>query len=96
MITVLSIPLCDLTVIQDGVMLPDLTVSVGQTIALDVNTNGVGPVGPRGPVGSVNTSSIGELMDVTLTNTQEGDILIYQSSKFVNQPSTSLVDGGNF
>jgi len=95
-IAVLNTTFAELTVIKDGVMLPDFIVSVGQTISLDVNTSGIGPVGPQGPVGTVSTSSIGQLTDVTLTNTQEGDILVYQSSQFVNLPKTSLVDGGNF
>jgi len=92
-IAVLNTTFAELTVIKDGVMLPDFIVSVGQTISLDVNTSGIGPVGPQG---DITASSINALNDVTLTNIQEGDILVYQSSQFVNQPKTSLVDGGNF
>ena len=96
MIAVLNTTFAELTVIKDGVMLPDFIVSVGQTISLDVNTSGIGPVGPQGVQGEVSASSIGQLYDVTLTNIQDGDILVYQSSQFVNQHKANLVDGGNF
>ena len=30
------------------------------------------------------------------TNTQDGDILIYETGKFINRPKEDLTDGGNF
>lgn len=99
MITVTGTTLCELVVIRDGIALPDLSISVGEAISLDVNVNAVGPrgpAGPQGPQGEVFTPSIGQLSDVMLTNVQNGDLLIYQSSKFINSNQTNLTDGGNF
>lgn len=96
MITVTGTTLCELVVIRDGIALPDLSISVGEAISLDVNVNAVGPRGPAGPQGEVSASSIGQLSDVMLTNVQNGDLLIYQSSKFINSNQTNLTDGGNF
>lgn len=56
----------------------------------------VGPPGPQGPAADASQFSIGGLADVTLTNPQSGDTLVFSAGKFRNKPSTDLVDGGNF
>jgi len=74
-------------------------VSLGNPLALEIVFLQVGPVGPPGPkgdTGDVSAFSVGQLQDVQLTTPTEGDILIYNSSKFRNRPSVELVDGGNF
>ena len=65
-----------------------------ETVLLEVGP--VGPPGPKGDTGDVSAFSVGDLQDVQLTAPTEGDILIYNSSKFRNRPSVELVDGGNF
>jgi hypothetical protein len=88
--------LCELSVVQDNSELPSFTVLIGNNAGLEVNLNPVGPRGPEGPQGEVSASSIGQLSDVMLTNVQNGDLLVYQSSKFINTPKQDLTDGGNF
>ena len=96
MLVALNTTFVELTVTRDGAVLPELVVSTGDQSAFEVFLNPVGPKGEKGDQGNLNDASVGDLGDVVLTTIQEGDILIYQSSKFVNQPKTVLVDGGNF
>ena len=96
MLVVSEIPFCELTVTQDDTLLLDFTVIIGTEIELDVNVNPVGPQGIQGEQGEVSASSIGQLADVMLTNVQDGDLLVYQSSKFINAPQSIITDGGNF
>jgi len=65
-----------------------------ETVLLEVGP--VGPPGPKGDTGDVSAFSVGQLQDVQLTSPTDGDILIFNSSKFRNRPSVELVDGGNF
>jgi hypothetical protein len=75
---------------------PVFTVEFESGLLIEANFGIPGPKGDKGDTGDITQSSIGDLDDVVLTNLQEGDILLYQSTKFVNQPKTVLVDGGNF
>lgn len=65
-----------------------------ETVLVEVGQPG--PPGPKGDTGDVSDFSIGDLQDVALTAPADGDILIFNSSKFRNRPSVELVDGGNF
>lgn len=78
---------------------PEFSVNIAPPVSLSITMQVVGEQGPQGiqgPPGDVTASSIGQLSDVTLTNIQDGDLLVYQSNKFINQHKSSLVDGGNF
>jgi hypothetical protein len=96
MLVALNTTFVELTVSQDGMVLPDLVVSAGDLPALEVFLNPVGPKGDRGEQGEVSASSIGQLSDVVLTNVKDGDLLVYQSAKFINTSKENLTDGGNF
>lgn len=65
-----------------------------ETILLEVGP--AGPPGVQGPPGDVTAFSVGQLNDVVLTSPADGDLLVFDSSKFRNRPKTELVDGGNF
>ena len=71
-------------------------ISIGKPLSITTAIGLIGPKGERGDAGDLALASINDLGDVHLTNVQEGDILLYQTNKFVNQPKTALVDGGNF
>ena len=75
---------------------PIFTVEFESGLLIEANFGIPGPKGDKGDFGDLALASIGDLGDVVLTNIQEGDILLYQSTKFVNQPKTTLTDGGNF
>ncbi len=82
-----------------GGNLPAFDVYAGNPLATEVvllEVGPVGPPGPQGPAGDVSAFSVGDLMDVTLTAPQDGDLLVYDSNQFRNRPKTELVDGGNF
>lgn len=96
MLVALNTTFVELTVTRDGDVLPELVVSAGEMPKLEVFLNPVGPKGDQGEQGDVSASTIGQLSDVMLTNIKNGDLLIYQSSKFVNTPQENLTDGGNF
>jgi hypothetical protein len=71
-------------------------ISIGKPLSITTAIGLIGPKGEKGDAGDLALASINDLGDVHLTNVQEGDILLYQTNKFVNQPKTALVDGGNF
>lgn len=70
-----------------------ITVNIGKPLSMMVN---IGLIGPKGDAGDLNVASINDLGDVQLTSPQNGDILIYNNNKFINQPAETITDGGNF
>ena len=70
-----------------------VVVSIGKPLSIIAN---IGLIGPKGDSGDLFNASINDLGDVQLTSPQNNDILIYNNSKFINQPATTLTDGGNF
>ena len=63
---------------------------------IEINFGIPGPQGEKGDPGDVSASSIGQLSDVEITNLQDGDTIVYSSSKFRNTHIENLTDGGNF
>ena len=63
---------------------------------VEINFGIPGPKGEKGDPGDVSASSVGQLADVEITNPQNGDTLVYSSSKFRNTHIENLTDGGNF
>jgi hypothetical protein len=70
-----------------------VVVNIGKPLSI---ISHIGLIGPKGDAGDLLNSSINDLADVQLTSPQSDDILIYNNSKFINQPAVTLTDGGNF
>ena len=68
-------------------------VNIGKPLSMSVN---IGLIGPKGEAGDLVNASINDLGDVQLTSPRDGDILIYNNNKFINQPVETITDGGNF
>lgn len=74
-----------------------ITASVsGATIAASVASSAVtatasGGIGPPGAA----VSTLGDLADVQITNTQTGDVLRRAGGVWTNYPELDLLDGGN-
>ena len=75
---------------------PTFMLAVGNSQPIQVNVGLSGPRGAQGPPGDLTQSSIGSLADVELTETNDGDTLIYADGAFRNQPIGEITDGGNF
>lgn len=73
-----------------------ITVSIGKPLSIIANIGLVGEKGEKGDFGDLSEVSINSLKDVDLTSPQNGNILIYNNNKFINQPKETLSDGGNF
>lgn len=70
-----------------------ITVNIGKPLSMAVN---IGLIGPKGDAGDLSGASISFFGDVQLTNPQNGDTLIYNNNKFINQHIETITDGGNF
>lgn len=71
-------------------------VSIGKPLSIIANIGLIGPKGEKGDAGALGDASINDLGDVRVTAPQDGDILIYNNNKFINQHMENLTDGGNF
>jgi type IV secretory pathway TrbL component len=68
-----------------------VTASVASSV---VSASASGGIGPQGPAGTAS-AGLGDLTSVNLSSVQNGDVLQYNGTKWVNVPQTQLVDGGN-
>jgi hypothetical protein len=68
-----------------------INASVGSSVVSASVGNGIGPQGPAGTAGA----GLGDLTSVNLSSVQNGDVLQYNGTKWVNVPQTQIVDGGN-
>lgn len=70
-----------------------ITASVGSSTVTASAGGGVGPQGPAGTAGA----GLGDLTDVDLSGTTDGDLLRYGSGKWRNYPESNVpIDGANF
>lgn len=70
-----------------------ITASVGSSTITASASGGVGPQGPAGTAGA----GLGDLTDVDLSSTADGDLLRYGSGKWRNYPEANVpIDGANF
>lgn len=75
---------------------PSFTVTFDSDVPILIEMGTPGPQGPAGPPGDFTNASIGDFVDVELSNPQPGDALVYSSAKFRNFPIENITDGGNF
>ena len=73
-----------------------ITVSIGKPLSINTSIGLIGPKGEKGDFGDLAEASINDFGDVQLTMPQNGDILIYNNNKFINQHVETITDGGNF
>lgn len=73
-----------------------IAVNIGKPLSMIADIGLIGPKGEKGDFGDLNDASINNLGDVQLTNPQNGDTLIYNNNKFINQHIETITDGGNF
>lgn len=73
-----------------------IKINIGKPLSISANIGLIGPKGEKGDLGDLNDASINDLGDVQLTTPQNGDVLIYNNNKFINQHMENLTDGGNF
>lgn len=73
-----------------------VTVSIGKPLSMIASIGLIGPKGEKGDFGDLAEVSINDIGDVQLTMPQNGDILIYNNNKFINQHVETITDGGNF
>lgn len=73
-----------------------ISASVGSSVVTASASGGIGPQGPQGAQGNLG-AGLGDLTDVDLSGTTDGDLLRYGSGKWRNYPEASVpIDAGNF
>jgi len=70
----------------------NISANVGSSSVTATAGGGIGPQGPQGSLGA----GLGDLVDVSLSGVQDGDVLRYDASKWHNVNQTQVTDGGNF
>ena len=95
MIQAVFTTLGQMTVVLKDTPTPIVT-NIGNPIEISANIALIGPQGPKGDTADPSTIYLGQLADVQITSANTGDILVYDTNKFINAPKQTLVDGGNF
>lgn len=73
----------------------DVQVVVTANPVSTVDVIAVGPQGPQGIPGPPGETNIGGY-GVSISGVQNGEVLAFSTSQWVNQAPATLTDGGNF